>query len=316
MLIKTLLNKMERFESFFLAGGGRVKSKILNGHMQSELKKTVYTPASSLSSPSIMLREMFSDLVAARELAWRLAVRDIRAQYRQSFLGIFWAFILPLANTLVWIFINSTGVVRIAETSLPYPVYVFAGTMLWAIFMDALNAPLQQTNAAKGMLSKLNFSREALIIAGIYQTLFNASIKIVLLFGVLFFMGINPSWNLLLFPFGIFSMIMVGTALGLFITPVGMLYTDIGRALPLLMQFMMYITPVVFPMPKEGWAATVFALNPLTPLILTTRDWLTGQPPEYMGYFIVVNAVGAVLLLGMWGVYRLAMPILIERMSA
>ena len=280
------------------------------------LKKTIYTPDSSLASPAKMLHEMFQDLVASRELAWRLAVRDIQAQYRQAFLGILWAFILPLANTLAWIFLNSSGIVKVADTVLAYPVYVFSGTMLWAIFMDALNAPLQQTIAAKGMLSKLNFPREALIISGVYQTLFNASIKLVLLFSVFLFMGILPGWNVLLFPLGIFSITMVGTAFGLLITPVGTLYKDIGQALPLLMQFMMYVTPVVFPMPKKDWAATVFTLNPLTPLILTTRDWLTGQTPEYLGYFVAVNVAGAVLLLMVWVVFRVAMPIIIERMSA
>jgi len=282
----------------------------------SSLKKTIYTPDSSLASPGRMLREMFTDLVAARELAWRLAVRDIQAQYRQAFLGILWAFILPLANTFAWIFLNSSGVVKIADTALPYPVYVFTGTMLWAIFMDALNAPLQQANAAKMMLAKLNFPREALIVSGIYQTLFNASIKIVLLFGALFFMGIKPGPSLLLFPLGIVSLILVGTSLGLLVTPVGMLYTDIGRALPLLMQFLMYVTPVVFPMPKEGLASVLFSFNPLTPIILTTRDWLTGLMPEYLGYFVVVNIAAVALLFVVWVICRLAMPILIERMSA
>jgi lipopolysaccharide transport system permease protein len=243
-------------------------------------------------------------------------VRDISAQYRQAFLGILWAFILPLANTLAWIFLNNTGVVKIADTSLPYHVYVFTGTMLWAIFMDALNAPLQQATAAKPMLSKLNFPREALVISGIYQTLFNAGIKIVLLLGALVVVGINPGWNLLLFPLGILSLILVGTALGLFITPVGMLYTDVGKALPLLMQFLMYATPVVFAMPKEGFAVTLFTLNPLTPLILTSRDWLTGQSPEFLAYFVLVNLFAIVILFVVWVVYRLAMPILIERMSA
>jgi lipopolysaccharide transport system permease protein len=259
---------------------------------------------------------MVRDLAACRELAWRLAVRDVSAQYRQAFLGILWAFILPLANTLAWIFLNSSGVVKIADTTLPYPVYVFTGTMLWAIFMDALNAPLQQAIAAKPMLAKLNFPREALIVSGIYQTLFNASIKIALLLGALVVVGINPGWNLLLFPCGILSLILVGTALGLFITPVGMLYSDIGKALPLLMQFLMYATPVVFAMPKEGFAATLFRLNPLTPLILTARDWLTGQSPEFLVYFFWVNLVTCFILLVVWVVYRLAMPILIERMSA
>jgi lipopolysaccharide transport system permease protein len=281
-----------------------------------EPQSIVYSPEPSLASPRKMLHEMFRDLVASRELAWRLAVRDISAQYRQAFLGILWAFILPLANTLAWIFLNSTGVVKIADTPLPYPVYVFTGTMLWAIFMDALNAPLQQAIAAKPMLAKLNFPREALVVSGIYQTLFNASIKILLLFGALVVVGINPGWNLLLFPVGIMSLVLVGTALGLFITPVGLLYTDVGKALPLLMQFLMYATPVVFPMPKEGFAATLFTLNPLTPLILTTRDWLTGQASEFLGFFLFVNLVTCFVLLVVWVVYRLAMPILIERMSA
>lgn len=282
----------------------------------SDLQITVYTSDSSLSSPRKMLREMFSDLVASRELAWRLAVRDISAQYRQAFLGILWAFILPLANTLAWIFLNSSGIVTIADTALPYPVYVFTGTMLWAIFMDALNAPLQQAIAAKSMLTKLNFPREALIVSGIYQTLFNASTKIVLLLGALVVLGINPGWGVLLFPFGILSLVLVGTAFGLLITPVGMLYTDVGRALPLLMQFLMYVTPVVFPMPKNGWASTLFTLNPLSPVILTSRDWLTGIAPEYLTPFLMVNLTAVVLLLVVWMVYRLAMPILIERMSA
>ena len=161
----------------------------------SKLPVTIYTPDSSLANPVKMLRAMFSDLLASRELAWRLAVRDISAQYRQAFLGILWAFILPLANTVAWIFLNRSGVVKIAETSLPYPVYVLTGTMLWAIFMDALNAPLQLATAAKPMLAKLNFPREALVVSGIYQTLFNAAIKIVLLLGALIFFGINPGFG-------------------------------------------------------------------------------------------------------------------------
>lgn len=281
-----------------------------------ELDITIYTPESSLASPTKMLRDMFHDLAAGRELAWRLVVRDINAQYRQAFLGILWAFILPLANTLVWIFLSKAGIVSISTTSVPYPLYVFIGTMLWAILMDSINSPLQQVNAAKSMLAKLNFPRESLILSGIYQTLFNASIKIALMLVALVSFGINPGWNLLLFPIGIFSLILVGTTVGLLITPLGMLYGDIGRALPLLMQFLMYVTPVVFPMPKEGWTSLLFNLNPLSPIILTARDWLTGSIPEHIGYFLIVNWVSSILFFAAWIGYRLAMPILIERMSS
>ena len=284
--------------------------------MMTEESVIVYTPDSSLRNPAKMIREMFADLAASRELSWRLAVRDICAHYRQAFLGILWAFILPLANTLTWIFLNSTGIVAVRETALPYTVYVFTGTMLWAILMDAMNAPLQQINVARGMLAKLNFPREALIVSGIYKVIFNATIKVVLLLVTLPIMGVYPGWSLLLFPLGVLSLVLIGTSIGLLILPVGILYTDIGRALPVLMQFLMYVTPVVFPMPKEGWTANLFWINPLTPVILTTRDWLTNFPPEFLGYFVLVNVISILLLLFAWVIYRLSMTILIERMSS
>jgi len=283
----------------------------------SQLKiTTVYTPDSSLANPFIMLKAMMMDLWLGRELAWRLTIRDISAQYRQTVLGLLWALILPLANTVVWIFLNGSGIISVQQTSIPYPVYVFTGTMIWSIFMDAINAPLAQTQAAKIMLAKLNFPREALLLAGIYKTLFNAIIKIGLLLCILPFFGVSPGWGLALFPVGVLSIILTGTAIGLFITPVGMLYTDVGRALPLVMQFLMYATPVVFAMPQSGLSARLLALNPITPLILTTRDWLTGGSPEFLMYFGIVNVAALLLLSLSWVGYRLCMPILIERMSA
>jgi lipopolysaccharide transport system permease protein len=264
----------------------------------------------------MMLTAMTRDLFACRGLAWRFAVRDIRAQYRQTILGLTWAFILPLANTIIWIFLNRTGIVNVGETPLPYPVYVFSGTMIWAVFMDAVNAPLQQTINAKSLLTKVNFPREALVVSGIYQSLFNGIIKMSVLLPALLLLGVYPGWPLIFLPVGILSLVFAGTAFGLLLTPIGALYADIGKILPLLMQFLMYFSPVVFPMPETGWAAVLFKINPATPLILTTRDWLTGMAPEYTALFFGVNLLVLAVLLLVWIVFRLAMPILIERMSS
>lgn len=62
------------------------------------LREVVYTPESQLRRPRDLVQSMWQDLLASRELAWRLMVRDISAQYRQSFLGIFWAFLPPIAK--------------------------------------------------------------------------------------------------------------------------------------------------------------------------------------------------------------------------
>ena len=275
-----------------------------------------YTPESPLAHPAKLWRDMSHDLWAGRELAWRLAVRDISAQYRQSVLGVLWALIIPLANTAVWLFLTGSKVVQVAATPIPYPVFVFTGTLLWSILIDALNAPLQQVNANIALLAKINFPREALILSGIYQTLFNAAIKLGILLLVLPVLGVHPGWGGLLIPVGMLSLVLTGTALGLLLTPVGVLYGDISRALPLITQSLMYLSPVVFPLATMGWTGTLMRLNPLTPLILNARAWFTGQPPELLGEWALVVGGSAVLLLLVWMVYRLAMPILIERMSA
>lgn len=277
---------------------------------------TIYTPAAQLRNPRALLQSMISDLRRSRELAWQLARRDIKAQYRQAALGLLWALILPLANAAVWIFMQGSGIVALHDTSLPYPLFVFTGTMLWAIFMDAVNAPLQVTAAARPMLAKINFPREALVVSGIYQTLFNALIKLVVLFGAMLFLGVAPGWGVLLFPVALVAIILAGTTLGMLLTPIGMLYTDIGKGLPLLLQFLMYLTPVVYTMPPGGWARLVFAVNPLTPLITTGRELLTGGTPTLLSGFVIVSLMTLALLGLAWVAYRVAMPILIERMSA
>jgi lipopolysaccharide transport system permease protein len=277
---------------------------------------TIYTPDSQLRRPLQMARAMLADLWLARELAWRLAVRDISAQYRQAFLGIAWALILPLVNTVTWIFLNGTGIVAVADTVLPYPVYVFTGTMLWQIFTEAFQAPNVQVNQAKAMLSKVNFPHEAIILSGLLQTGFNALIKVGLLIPAILLLGVYPNWGLALLPLGILALMLAGTALGLLLTPIGALYADVAKGIGLVTQFWMYITPVVFALPASGLTATIFRLNPLTPLILTSRDWLTGFRPEFLLDFALVNLVmGFILILG-WVIYRVSMPILIERMNA
>lgn len=46
------------------------------------LKVTVFSSEAMLLSPGKLLREMVADLAASHELAWRLALRDVKSQYR------------------------------------------------------------------------------------------------------------------------------------------------------------------------------------------------------------------------------------------
>jgi lipopolysaccharide transport system permease protein len=279
------------------------------------LPLTVYTPESPLKNPARLLREMFHDLLASRELAWRLFVRDTSAQYRQSILGYVWAFIPPLVASLPFVFLNSQGVVAIKGTSIPYPAFAMIGTIIWQVFVDALTAPLKTVTAAKSMLVRINFPREAILLAGLGQVIFNFLIRLVLLAGVFAWFRIMPPTTAFLFPLGILSLMMIGFMIGILLTPLGLLYNDIQQMIPIMTMFLMFLTPVIYPQPKTGLAGVITKWNPLTPLITTTRDWITLGTTSHLFSFLLVGISTLFLLFIGWVIYRLALPHIIARIG-
>jgi lipopolysaccharide transport system permease protein len=114
-------------------------------------------------------------------------------------------------------------------------------------------------------------------------------------------------------PLGVFSMVMLGSGIGLLLLPFGLLYTDVQRLLSAFLPLFMLITPVIYPAPKEGIAQVINKFNPVSPLITTTRDWMFGGDMLYINDFLVVSAlVAASAFIGIV-LFRLAIPIIRER---
>lgn len=281
----------------------------------STLPIIVYTPKSALRHPVRLLREMFRDLFASRELAWRLFVRDFSAHYRQSLLGYIWAFLPPIVGTFTFVLLNRSGVINAGEIPIPYPAYVMIGTLLWQVFTDAVNSPIKTVTAAKSMLTKINFPREAIILSGALEVFVNFLIRLVLLAAVLIYFRIVPPATAPLALVGVFAIFCLGFMIGLILTPVGLLYSDVGQALTLVLSFWMLLTPVVYKIPSTGLLATLTAINPVSPLIVTTREWLTIGPASQVLPAMSVLFVTLIFLFAGWVLYRLAMPILVERMG-
>lgn len=275
----------------------------------------IYEPAKRNANFFSLLSEMFKDLFSSLSLAKRLFLRDKKAEYRQSIFGVLWAFITPLANALVWIFLSASGAVNIQGTEeMPYALFVFIGTMLWSIFTDSVNAPLVQTNSSKDLISKINFPKEAILMAGFYKMIFNTSIKIGIIIIALIFFKITLSIYLVGFLLGTIFLIVFGFSIGLFITPVGMLYTDVGRAIPMVLSFLMYLTPVVYKQTKFGLLQKFIDLNPLTPIINTIRNFAVGGSFDNPIYLIIILFFTIIIGFIGWIFYRISIPIIVERM--
>ena len=280
-----------------------------------KLPVTVYEKQRKINLVKL-LGQTLTDFFGSHFLALQLTRRDVSVQYRQSYFGILWLFITPLASAAIWVFLNSSGTITITDTGIPYPVYAFSGTLIWSILLESINAPMASTNAARGIISKINFPKEALVLSGIYKLLFNSSFKVLLLVVFIFAFGVGFHWSLLLLPLVLVMAVVFGTSLGLLITPIGMLYSDVSRLISMGLSLLMYITPVVYGIPKTGIMKTIMTYNPFTPFILTIRDVAVGGSPEFLNYFIGLTGLGIVLFFIGLVIYRVSIPVIVERLSA
>lgn len=277
---------------------------------------TVHRPESHLRRPVELFRNMFQDLLASRGLAWQLMKRNINAQYRQSFLGVIWAFIPPIIAAVGLTFARSTGIVNIQETDLPYAAYVMFSMTLWQTFVEALIGPLDAVAGAKTMLVRINFPREALILTKLGEVFFNFAIKLILIVGLFVWFKIPITWSILLAPVALVHLILFGTFLGMLFATVGALYQDFSRAIPLLTNFWMLLTPVIYPPLNGGFFGRITHLNPVTPLLVTVRELATTGVVSNAHGFWIASLIGISGLFFSWIIYRLSIPYVVERMSS
>ena len=212
--------------------------------------------------------------------------------------------------------LQARSAIDFGVTDVPYPVYVLIGTILWQLFTESLNAPLKTLTASKAMLVKINFPREALIVSAILVVLFDLLIKVAVLAIIFVLFGLKLTWGLLLAPVAILMIMMLGVSIGLLVTPIGMLYNDITSSLPVITQLLFFVTPVVYSPPQSFPFSLIATVNPISPLLIAARDLITKGTVENVVPFVVVSLLTLVIFFFAWILYRVALPIIIERMSA
>lgn len=263
-----------------------------------------------------ILKDSLNGYKSSFYLAKQLAKRDIKAQYRQSILGLFWAFTPIIMSAAIWIFLSSTGVVRLAQTNIPYPLFVVSGVTIWSIFSDCLQMTIGSVNSNKSIITKINFEKEALITLGFIKLIFNVMIKLLLIIVLVIVFKVDVSSSVLWFvPLLLISM-LVFISIGILITPIGILFNDVIRIIPIIMQIFMYITPIMFMIPERGIMKRFMEFNPLSYVVINLRNCLTGFPIQNELFLIMFSILAIVLFLISGIIYRIAMPIITERMSA
>jgi len=283
----------------------------------SALPITTYTAEMRLRDPRQLVYGLMDDLMQSRHVAWEMLKRDLKSQYRTSISGVLIS-VLPALTTAAWAMLfRDAHLINVGAVNLPYPFFVLCGMMLWAAFLESMDAPIMGVQAEQGLLSKANLPPEAVTIARLGQVLFNFGVKMLIIIAAAVLYRVHVPWTIIFAPFGLLLIMALGAAIGLILAPINLLYTDVSKALPVITTFWFFTTPIIFTSPNRGWAAVIMnKLNPMTPLLTTTRELAFGGGLS-MRTGLEVSAVFTLCLFFIGAVFhRVAMPIVIDRANA
>jgi lipopolysaccharide transport system permease protein len=256
---------------------------------------------------------MAGELWHARELVWRLFVRNFSVRYKQSLLGYCWAVILPLIAIGTFILLRKAGIVTMGPVAAPYAVFALAGLSVYQLFSSGLSSGCGSLVDAGDMIAKVNFPREVLVLASAASVVFEFGVKLVLiaLACAVFHFFPSPA-GALLFCAAVVPLIFLTMGCMFFFSLANAVFRDTAQIVSIGSTFLMLLTPVLYPVP-ERWSL-VFALNPLTALIDGPRDLLISGTMRDPTAYGVSAALGVLIFLAGWRVFHLVETKIPERL--
>lgn len=237
-------------------------------------------------------------LISYRGLLWNLALAELKARHRQTALGMLWAIAQPLSMMVVTTVVFSMFV-RISEDAVPYAVVAYVGLWSWLLFANSLTASVASIVANMNLVTKANFPREVIPLSKIVVTGFDFLIGLLFLAVLMAVYRVPLTLSVLVVPGLLLIQAAMIVGMMLIFSAMYVLHRDLGALLPLGLQVLMLISPVLYPLSLvPDQFKTVYLLNPMAALIEAYRTALL------YGQFPTVGSLGgaflaAVLLFGM-----------------
>lgn len=275
---------------------------------------TVYEPDNSIKKG---YRSVFAEIVNEfRDNSWltyQLFKRDFLSIYKQSFMGIFWAFIIPIVSVGTFVILNRSGLFSVGEMKVPYPIYAVLGLSFWQLFSTGLIASSNSLVRAGTMITQINFSKKSLVIASAGQSLISFLIQFALVIILFFFYRYVPSRAILLVPIVILPIVWLTLGLGFILSILNGVIRDIGNVISLLLTFLMFLTPVLYVKPETGILAYVTKYNALYYLVAVPRDLILNGSILELESFLVSSAFSFVIFILCLVVFHLTETRICER---
>lgn len=249
--------------------------------------------------------QVFKDLYEYRELLKTNVKKDIRGKYKGSFLGILWSFLNPLLQVIVYAIVFPY--LMRGATIENYVVYLVTGIIPWSFFSTVVGVGTTVIKSNQGIIKKVYFPREILIISQVISGLVNFFISCVIILLFCLGFGVGVSIHILFIP--VIAIIQAILSLGiLFITSsINVYIQDLEYIVSFLLNMAFYGTPIIYEISQFASAGTLLKfieLNPMTPIINAYRDvFLYHQWPNPSG-LIYVAILGLIILVIGYLIFR------------
>lgn len=256
------------------------------------MQHVVIEPPGRLNLPP--LRELWQ----AREVAVRLAQRDLIVRYRQTILGIAWVLLQPLAGAGIFTVVFG-GIADLSSGEVPYFLFALAGMLAWNLFSGVIGRTSGSLVANLSLVQKVFFPRLLVPLSGIVSVVVDFLVGLLLAVVLLFVYGINPGLPILLVPVWVLLVVLIGSGLGIAAAAYQVKYRDVGYVLPWVLQILLYASPVAYALSEVPddlrW---IFDINPITWFLEAFRWSLVGTdaPPAWQ---IVALAVAGPVIFGL-----------------
>ena len=159
-------------------------------------------------------------------LVKKLTLREIKARYKQSFLGFFWIILNPLFQMAIMSFVFST-ILKITNLGVHYPVFLYAGLLPWTFFANSLSSATNVLVGNSALLKKIYFPREVLVLSTLLSKVFDFCLAFLVFIILLLVFRIPMTLYMLLF-IPIFVLQFLFTyGLSLLLSALNLFYRDI-----------------------------------------------------------------------------------------
>ncbi|HLJ02686.1 MAG TPA: ABC transporter permease [Solirubrobacteraceae bacterium] len=259
----------------------------------------------------VSLTRSLVELWAFRELTATLAERDLRVRYKQAALGVAWAVITPVIMMLAFsLIVNKITHTNTGLHHPPYPLWSYMGLLPWTFFSSTVGGGGMSLVSNNTLLNKLYCPREVFPIAGMIDATFDALIAALVLAIMFPALGFAPASTSIYVPLLLIVLVMFTMGVTLAVSVIVVYMRDLRLAIPMVLQFGLFVTPVIYPPTKlshhPAFLIAYSVINPLVPVIDGMRRCvLSGQPPNWT--WLLAGGVSSLVFLvgGFWLFKRL-----------